>query len=57
MHWRSSLYAVTQVRNKNSNIHGKEMELLLKDRICSQIRSLWEQILSFMSSHFENGRN
>ena len=46
-HWRSSHYAVTHVRNKNSNIQGRSpnvatvischKELLLKVRI----RSLW----------------
>ena len=56
---------VTHVRNKNSNIQGRSLnvikvsfpyykELLIKVRI----RSLWEQILSFKrSSHFEKGRN
>ena len=56
-HWRSSLYAVMHMRNKNSNIQGRSShvvkeifpyhkELLLKERICS----IWEQILSFKRS-------
>ena len=64
-HWRCPHYAVTYLRNKNSNIQGSSPnvvivffsyyeELLIKERI----RSLWEQILSFKrSSHFEKGRN
>ena len=55
---------VTHVRNKNSNIQGRSLnlisdclyykELLIRERI----RSLWEQILSFeRSSHFKKGRN
>ena len=58
-HWRSSHYAVTHVRIKNSNIQcGKSdlsyhKELLLKEII----RFLWEQIIFFKrSSHFEKGR-
>ena len=51
---------VTQVRNKNSNIQGRSLnvisdfpyykELLIKERI----RSLWEQILSFKRSSYLN---
>ena len=55
---------VTHVRNKNSNIQGRSLnlisvfpyykELLIRERI----RFLWEQILSFeRSSHFKKGRN
>ena len=45
IHWHSSHYAVTHVRNKNSNIQGRlpnvvsdfqyHKELILKERICS----------------------
>ena len=54
IHWRSSHYTVTDVRNKNSNIQGRSpnviyhKELLLKEII----RSLWER-----SSHFEKGHS
>ena len=65
LHWRSSHYAVTHVRNKTSRILGRSPNVVKVSfrtiRNCSlkeRIRSLWEQILSFKrSSHFEKAHN
>ena len=62
----ASFTQVTHVRNKNSKIQGRSLNVIKvifhTIRKCSvikeRIRSLWEQILSFKrSSHFEEGRN
>ena len=53
-HWRSSHYAVTHVRNKNSNIQGRSPNVV---KVIFQSK-VWKQILSFKrSSHFEKGHD
>ena len=43
-HWRSSHYAVTHVRNKNSNIHGRSLNVVIvifhPKRNCSKRKEL-----------------
>ena len=56
-HWRSSHYAVTHMRNRNSNIDGRSPNVV-KVIYHTIKNSLCERILSFKrSSHFEKGRN
>ena len=51
-HWRSSHYAVTHVRNKNSNIQGRSPNV-----VSVIFHAIRKQILSFKRrSHFEKGQ-